>query len=207
MSRGKVFTLVGLAVAVLVFDAWFFLGNGEAAAPIEAGTEPGSPRGGEFHLADLLPGAEPAPTPRPAAVPWHDPATWPLPERRPPRRGHPRPGLMVRPPAPAGEDGARASLPRRVPVILWRPGGALALVGNRLVREGDRVGPWLVREIRPDRVRLVRADGGGKPLVLPLGGPPRPQPAAASRAGAAAPAPAPSPDPAPPAAPAPEEVP
>lgn len=208
MSRGKVITLVGLAVAVLLFDAWFFLGSDQAAAPIESFDEAAAADGGGFHLADLLPGTSAAPAPRQTDVPWHDPATWPLPGPRPPRKGRPRPGLMVRRTAAAGT-GATYALPDRVPVILWRPDGALALLGDHLVREGDRVGPWVVREIHPDRVRLARADHPGETRELPLGRPARPRPtAAATGSERAAPVPADAPvPPSPPAPPARQEVP
>ncbi len=215
MSRGKVITLVGLAVAVLLFDAWFFLGSGRAAAPVEALDDaapvealdeaaPGN--AGGFRLADLLPGATAAPAPREAAVPWHDPSTWPLPRPRSPRRGRFRPGLMVR--RGAATAAMASSLPERVPVILWRPEGALALLGDRLVREGDRVGPWVVREIHPDLVRLARVDRPGEIRDLPLGGSSRPLPDAAAGTAATQPVPAsatvPSTAPAPPV---PQEVP
>jgi len=157
---------------VLLFDAWFFLGNGEAAAPVADASGMDVPlppeADGGFHLADLLGGGETPAPPGHAAIPWADPATWPLPERRAPRRGRPRPDLMVRrdPPAIAGEGDA---LPTAVPVILWRPEGALALLGGHLVREGDRLGPWRVAAIEPDRVRLAREDDPATSRVLLLG--------------------------------------
>ncbi|GEM_PF-6153711 len=207
MSRGKVITLVALAVAVLLFDAWFFLGEGATAAPVQAPDVRGAPDPIDAP-GEPLPGS--AGTAAHAAVPWHDPSTWPLPERRPPRRGRLRPGLMVRSrPAPRAAATGSAPLPDRVPVILWRPEGALALLGSHLVREGDRVGPWVVREIHPDRVLLARADRPAEVRELPLGSPPRPHPVTtAGKPDRPRPTPASVTDPStPPAPPAHEEVP
>jgi hypothetical protein len=62
-------------------------------------------------------------------------------------------------------DTAAAENELRLQGIAWKKGEALALIGNAILREGERAGNLELLEIRKDRV-LCRIDGELVTLLL-----------------------------------------
>lgn len=168
MKRHKVPILIALAIAVIVFDVWFFLGDADDSVDLAADGE------SSWSPSDLLSFATGRDESAPSVAPWSDPASWPMAHRRTPLDGTLDRELMTAAPAVVVPVAAQAdgpvfqdlagSLPR-LSVVLWDRVAPVAVLDTRVVRVGDLHDGFRIERIAPDEVQVRRY---GVSHVLPL---------------------------------------